>query len=233
MPISVLLLAAGLVWWVLVGPPQYSGSGNDGSDQEEPVVVQTPTPSEWASLTAGADPSTVAIQTFQSGRIIRSGSGTSVSSDGLIVTVMDVVPFTNPPSSYQVTISGHVYRAFVVRRDIKTNLALLKTDASELSIAKMMTSRPMIGTPLALIGGIVHVSEYVPLFVQGWLSYDLGRYAVLDANLNPLLGGGRVLVDDGRQIGIAFLRSGQVRMIWAEDIVEFIESYLDSIASDQ
>lgn len=228
-PMSVLIVAGVLVWWVLIGPPSGSDQVPNGSDDIEPAVMQTPTPGEWATLTAGAGPSTVAIQTFQSGRIIRSGSGTAVSSDGLIATVIDVVPFTEPLSSYQVTIADNVFQAYVVRRDLKANLALVKIDTSGLTIAQMATVRPLIGTPLALIGGMVNVSSYVPHFVQGWLSADFGSYAVLDANPVPYVGGSRVLNADGRQIGIAFLRSGQVRMIWAEDIAEFIDAYLDSI----
>jgi hypothetical protein len=122
-------------------------------------------------------------------------------------------------------------RARVVKRDYPKNLALLKADVADLSIARMTQTRPLPGTPLAIVGGIVDVSDYAPFFSHGWLSYDIDRYGVLDADFRPNLAGARVIALDGRQVGIIFLRSGQVRVIWTDQIDAFVDEYLDALSS--
>jgi len=225
LPVAVLAVATVLVWVVLVGPDDGQNTSGEGS---APPVVHTPLPGEWSALAAAAEPSTVAIQTFQAGRIVRFGSGTVVSSDGLIATVLDVVPLV-PSATYQVTLPGRILRAQVVRRDAETNLALLKVDASNVTIARMASARALLGAPLAVVGGTVSVSSYVPYFVHAWVSSDLQRYAVLDAHVATTIAGGRVLGVDGRQIGIVFLRANQVRMIWADTLSALVQEYIGSL----
>ena len=83
----VIIAATALASFVVV-----SGLLDDYDPSPSPTVVvePTPVPGEWAALVSSAEPSSVAIQTFQGGRVIRSGTGTVVSGDGLIVTVVDV-----------------------------------------------------------------------------------------------------------------------------------------------
>lgn len=231
-PVTVLVLAGVLVWWVLVGPPGYrQAQFYQPQPTTEVIAVQTPKPNEWSNLAAGTIESSVAVQTFSGNRIARFGTGTVVSSDGLIVTVADAVPVTSPSAVYQVVAPGRVLRALVVKRDLARNLALLKADAGDLSIARMTQTRPLVGTPLAIVGGIVDVSEYAPFFAHGWLSYDANRFGVLDADFQSILAGGRVLDTDGRQVGVIFLRSGQVRVVWTDQIDGFVQEYLDAIAT--
>lgn len=221
-----------LVWWVLVGPPGYPRAQFYQPQPTAPVtVVETPSPNEWSNLAASTMQSSVAVQTFSGNQVARFGTGTVVSSDGLIVTVADVVPQTSPAAVYQVSANGRVLRAHIVRRDFVRNLALLKADVGDLSIARMTQTRPLVGTPLAIVGGIVDVSVYAPFFAHGWLSYDIGQFGVLDADFRPTIAGGRVLDADARQVGIVFLRSGQVRIVWTDQIDAFVQEYLDDFSA--
>src|SRR3989344_7732519 len=69
----------------LVISPFVSTNGNVG--------IGTPTPSPfdfWQKIISEASLSTVAIESFQNGRIQKRASGIILSSDGLIVTTLDV-----------------------------------------------------------------------------------------------------------------------------------------------
>lgn len=232
-PVAVLAAAGVLVWWVLVGPPGHLGAHIYEPETTIQVeIFETPTPTEWSNLAAGATPSSVAIQTFSGNLIARFGTGTIVSSDGLIVTVADVVPILSPSAVYQIVLNGRVLRAHVVKRDFSRNLALLKADVADLTIAQMTQTRPLLGAPLALVGGIVDVSLYAPFFSHAWLSYDVDRYGVLDADFRPTLAGARVLALDSRQVGIVFLRAGQVRVTWTDRIDAFVQEYLNALDTD-
>lgn len=227
MPTAVLIGAGLLVWWVLVGPPNhFLATISQPAVTPTPLATEAPMPNEWSALTSDADPSSVLIQTFQGGRVIRSGTGTIMSSDGLIVTVTDVVPFTSPSATYQVIAGERFIRAQVVRRNYQQNLALLKADVGDLTIAQTTATRPLVGSPLAIVGGISEVSRYRPYFVHGWLSYDLDEYAGLDTAFVPTLAGGRAMTADGRQVGVVFLRSERVLMVWMEAIQAFVSEYL-------
>lgn len=224
----VIIAATALASFVVV-----SGLLDDRAVAPAPTILvePTPEPGEWAVLVSSAKPSTVAVQTFQNGRVVRSGTGTVVSADGLIVTVVDVVPFGY--RTVQVVTSAQVLRGAVVARDTKTNLALVKVEGQDMPVASFVRAHPPVGTPLALVGSIVDFSAYQPLFAHGWLSHDFVTYSVLDAAFQEALGGVRVLTQGGQQAGIGFLRGTQVRMVRSAQVQAFIDGYLDTLVPMQ
>ena len=107
--------------------------------------------------------------------------------------------------------------------------ALLQVQTQGMSVSSFVRAHPQVGTPLALVGGLVDISAYQPLFAHGWLSHDFVTYSVLDAQFQDILGGARVLTPDGRQAGVVFMRGTQVRMVRGEHIQAFIDGYLDTL----
>lgn len=233
MIIFMVVVMLFILWFGFSGHESNPNGDPTVSQTPQVSVIESPVPGEWSVLVSSADPSSVAIQTFQRGKLIRSGTGTVVSSDGLVVTVMDVVPYASPAASYQMTVYDRVMRARVVARDVKTNLALLKTDTSDLTIAPLSHSHPPVGSPLAMVGGFVNLSVYQTFFAHAWLSYNISGYSVLDVVPMPIMSGARVLSLDGRQVGMVFIRNGQVRMVKTGQIQEFLDIYLSSISPSQ
>ncbi|HXV26577.1 MAG TPA: trypsin-like peptidase domain-containing protein [Candidatus Paceibacterota bacterium] len=225
--LAALLLLAGVFLLVLRRP----SVTENGVAQPAPAVAATATPdlSGWAAVVAASEKSGVAIQAFRSGQLIRYGTGTVVSSDGLIATTLEVVPYTTPAAVYQVASPAGVARGYVVARDTRSNLALLKVEMTGLSIAQFVTARPAAGTPLALVGSLVQLSSFVPYFAHAWFASPVPSYGILDAVPAAELGGIRVVGADGRQAGIGYVRGGQVRMTYAADVEKFVQDYLQSL----
>lgn len=65
------------------------------------------------------------------GRILE-GSGFVVSSDGLVITLAELVPLGGDPSFY---INGEVVSFQILKRDLTKNLALIKVDSNGLATA--------------------------------------------------------------------------------------------------
>lgn len=230
----VILAVGGLFWWQAERPAG-----------EEPLVQLSPGPTSlpsaqagpagsWAAVAAAAGPSGVAVQAFQGGRLIRSGFATVVSSDGLVVTVSEAAPLASPAASFQVaTPDGRLLQTRVVARDGRVNLVLMKVVASDLTISPLAVSRPPAGSELALVGGFMQLSGYTASFAHAWVAHSFPSYLVLDAVPGSVQAGSRAIGADGRQDGIVFVRNGQVRMIPADIIGDFVDSYLQTTAPNR
>ena len=103
-------------------------------------------PQSYAYAVARAAPGVVNIyvstlnQNYSSeaknpGTITNSASGVIMSSDGYIVTNYHVIPSSNEPNKavWAQTRDGKVYQAFIVGYDRRTDIAVLKIDAQNLT----------------------------------------------------------------------------------------------------
>ncbi len=138
-----------------------------------------------------------------------SGSGIIFSSDGYIVTNAHVI---SGGTNIQVTTSdGKIYNASVIGSDAKSDLAVLKIDASGLAAATFGDSDSLragdtaiaIGNPLGLdLAGTVTAGVISALNRE--VEVD-GRYMTLlqtDAAINPGNSGGALANSYGQVIGI-------------------------------
>lgn len=138
-----------------------------------------------------------------------SGSGIIIRSDGYIVTNNHVVEKAEVVKV--ILISGEEYTAKVVGTDAKTDLAVLKVEATDLPIAVLGTSNELrVGEPVMSIGNPLgqKLAGSVTVGVVSALNRSLnvdGRQFTLiqsDAAINPGNSGGALLNSYGEVVGI-------------------------------
>jgi serine protease Do len=143
----------------------------------------------------------------QEGRERGLGSGVIVSPDGYILTNNHVV---DGATDIRVTTSDkHEYQARVVGTDAKTDLALLKVDATNLpAITIADSSKVQVGDSALAIGDPFGVGETVTSgIVSATGRANLGiedyeDFIQTDAAINPGNSGGALVNDRGELIGI-------------------------------
>jgi S1-C subfamily serine protease len=142
------------------------------------------------------------------GKVVQSGSGFFISSDGRIATNRHVV--TNVVSATAKSENGAIYRIDgVLTASTSLDLAVLKADARQVSsLALEAPALPEVGSRIAVIGS--------PLALEGTLSEgivgavrveDDGTWVQITAPLSPGSSGSPVLNGDGRVVGVATLNS--------------------------
>lgn len=134
------------------------------------------------------------------------GSGVLIKSDGLILTNNHVV---RDADQIKVTLADkRTFSGNVVGRDIFTDLALVKINATDLPIAKLGdTTRLRPGDWAIAIGSPVGLSHTVTLGIISALGRSLGESVNVDliqtdAAINPGNSGGPLLNIRGEVIGI-------------------------------
>lgn len=199
----------------------------------QPEVSETP--DERQKLVSEAALRTVAVQTFQGSKLLRSGSGLILSSDGLIATTYDAAPFFRPASEtlpyvYQVLQEDKVFRAVPVARDYNKNLALLKVQALDLSVAALESSLTYeSGKDLALVGKLVSFSRPILFSQRASILYAAGNSVMLDTVPNNFLSGAAVIDLRGRCFGLVSIRGGKPLLVETSTIRGFLDSYLNSV----
>ncbi|WP_089246548.1 S1C family serine protease [Rhodococcoides kyotonense] len=179
-----------------------------------------------------------------------TGSGVVIDGAGYIVTNNHVISMaaTNPGSAtLQVTFSdGTKVPAQIVGRDTKTDLAVLKTDVGNLTVAELGNSADVqvgedvvaVGSPLGLnktvTRGIVSALDRpVRLSGEGTDTDAVIDAVQTDAAINPGNSGGPLIDAEGRVIGInSAIRSesgGSVGLGFAipiDDVTEVAQSLI-------
>lgn len=145
-----------------------------------------------------------------------SGSGFIISKDGYILTNHHVVESAKEGGISALLKDGRKFPARVVGLDAKTDLAVLKIDATDLPVAELGDSDQVrvgqfafaIGAPFDLpytfTVGVVSATGRNSLTRQ--VSYE--NYIQTDASINPGNSGGPLCDLDGRVIGINTLING-------------------------
>lgn len=163
-------------------------------------------------------PSVVSIQVTL-GDNAGTGSGVVIAGEGYIVTNNHVISMaaTNPDrATLQVTFSdGTKVPADIVGRDVKTDLAVLKADVGNLTVAELGNSADVqvgedvvaVGSPLGLsktvTRGIVSALDRpVRLSGEGTDTDAVIDAVQTDAAINPGNSGGPLIDAEGRVIGI-------------------------------
>lgn len=179
----------------------------------------------WEFVTVNVGPGTVSVQSFYGTTLARYGSGIVVSADGLIVTTADVA--APGATLYQVFIGDKISRAQLVRRDTRSNLALLKVSDTGLSLAPVVHDfRFSNGQEVRVVGKRVRLSVGV-LFVQRALVSAVdGGAPLLDLVLQDFLSGASVVTSHGDVVGIIQLHANAAEVISSADLEKFIQQYL-------
>ncbi|OGN05766.1 MAG: hypothetical protein A2750_04250 [Candidatus Yanofskybacteria bacterium RIFCSPHIGHO2_01_FULL_45_42] len=196
----------------------------------EPIPTPMPTVVSadfWQKITADQALSTVAIQSFKFGKIIREGSGMIISSDGVIITTFDVI---SGADVLQVFHKDKIFRAQTVRYDGFKNLALLKVDSTNMDVARLDRNYQFqSGQDVVVFGKLVELSNPVVFAQRGMVSYILSKDIILDTEPNYFLSGSKAINNSGIVIGMAYLRSGTTHLIKSEAIDDFIKNYFETL----
>lgn len=191
-----------------------------------PVPTLRPLDDQAAALSLG----TVALQTFDGPALVRSGSGTVVSSDGLIVTTTAAAPYGSGSYVYQAATSGGaLVRAHGVWRDQGAGLVLLKVQAWDLDTVPFDEAVPLqAGTTATLTAAFVQLSRYIAVLVPATIPYVTDREIPLslDRSLASVVAGARVVDRSGRSLGL--VQFGQYpRLIPSSAVNAFMQQYLN------
>src|SRR5213594_7158 len=191
---------------------------------ERPVTTTAPAPaaSPWVELARTLKPAVVNISTkrvdksnqsfeqFFGGRprrAVRSlGSGFVINPNGLIVTNNHVV---DGATEIKVTLAdGRELPGRVLGRDPKTDIALLKVDATGLLVIPLGdSSRLQVGEPVMAIGNPFGLEQTVTTGIVSATGRVIGEgpyddFIQTDASINPGNSGGPLINARGEAIGI-------------------------------
>src|SRR5881628_1010272 len=191
---------------------------------ERPVTTTAPAPaaSPWVELARTLKPAVVNISTkrvdksnqsfeqFFGGRprrAVRSlGSGFVINPNGLIVTNNHVV---DGATEIKVTLAdGRELPGRVLGRDPKTDIALLKVDATGLLVIPLGdSSRLQVGEPVMAIGNPFGLEQTVTTGIVSATGRVIGEgpyddFIQTDASINPGNSGGPLINAQGQAVGI-------------------------------
>lgn len=165
----------------------------------------------------------VLVKTFQGERLLSSGTGFIVSSDGLVLTRTEVVP--NKENKISVTIGEETFPSEFLKKSDEYGIVLLKTQA--LNFPSVVFS----GDPVFSLGGRVmlfgkkQTSKGAIDFINTGIvksAYDM----ILETDIfedSALASGAPIFNSSGDVAGICFVNSkGNVLAISSEAIKKFI-----------
>lgn len=200
-------------------------------------INQTPIPSPQVFPAQGNESAIlglVTVQTYSGATLIRQGTGTAVSVDGLVLTLASIAPYGSGSYVYQVaTPHGQVARAYRVASDRQAGLVLLKADIGDLDAvlfddgARGLNS----GQGLESVSSRIAVSQFEIMRLPVWVVSIMRDHEItlsLDRAYGPLFHGARLIDASQRSVGI--IRYGtQPVLISAASLNSFIESYLAGV----
>lgn len=187
---------------------------SNGYDQQEATMVEQVAAATANSVVEITTESVTTGNYFQQQIVSGAGSGVIISADGYIVTNNHVIA---DASRITVTLrDGSQYEATLVGTDPKTDIAVIKVDATGLSPAVMGTSGDLnvgepaivIGNPLGQLGGTVTNGIISALDRQITLDGQVMTLLQTNAAINPGNSGGGLFNQNGELVGIVNAKSG-------------------------
>jgi serine protease Do len=191
----------------LVVPPGWSPSAAPiWTEQTVPVSAATTTVPNWVELAKAVKPAVVNVTGRRDigGRGV--GSGFIINADGYVVTNNHVV---EGAGTVQVKLSdGRELTAKVVGRDPKTDLALLKVEATGLPVIGLGDSAALqVGEPVMAIGNPFGLEQTVTTGIVSATGRVIGAgpyddFIQTDTSINPGNSGGPLINARGQVVGI-------------------------------
>ena len=228
-----LLLSLGFASGSLYSTHQNANNVTNQSNNKTPVITTASTNSGTAYTLSHTDISgvvekcadsvveiTIETQSTLYGHYTYTaegnGSGVIISSDGYILTNNHVISGANKIS---VTLrNGTKYDATLVGKDSKTDVAIIKIDAKDLTTAVIGNSDSLvvgevavaIGNPLGQLGGTVTDGIISALEKEIKLDNSTMNLIQTNAAINPGNSGGGLFNANGELIGIVVAKSSGV-----------------------
>ena len=158
--------------------------------------------------------------------MVREGSGIVISSDGVVITTLDVI---SGADVLQVFHKDKILRAKVTKYDGFKNLALLKVDSADMDVTRLDRNYQFQpGQDVIVSGKIVELSNSVVFAQRGMISYVFSKDIIVDTEPNYFLSGSKVINKSGVVVGMSYLRNGTVRLITSETMDNFVKSYFQA-----
>lgn len=175
-------------------------------------------PDSYATAVRRAAPAVVNIYSLsinQTPRFMRSepeqrqelGSGVVMSEDGFILTNYHVV---NSADQIEVVLQdGRMMQAELIGKDLLTDLALLKIDASDLPVIPQKSSlRPHVGDVILAMGnplnlGLTVTHGIISATEKRFFDSNYVNFIQMDAAINAGNSGGAIVNSEGYLVGIS------------------------------
>ncbi|MBI2677128.1 MAG: trypsin-like peptidase domain-containing protein [Candidatus Yanofskybacteria bacterium] len=170
--------------------------------------------------------SIVVIKSFNSGAVLRFGTGIVLTRDGLIVTVSQVVPVE--AQDYQVFSGDKILKAQVVYRNAKKNLAILKVADESLVPATFNEEELAVGNIAWIVGRIVPLQKPELFLNRALVSLvdSQKKRIVLDGRYENYLSGAGLVSKNGLFKGIVYVDGGKIIALPSSFVKEFVDGYL-------
>ena len=200
---------------------EHAGNGTTIINPTEKIIITENTAIEDAI--DKINPNLVAIQSFQNKRLIKQGTGFIMTSDGLIVTAADLVPAW--ATEYLVFRNDNFLTAQVIKIDSKSNLALLKIEEVNLSVASLANLEEIhLGQRIVLVGVELvknNLNYFVNLGVIRSINEEMLRINLTEEN--SLANGSPLINVKGQVLGLNLVDyKGLIKTVPIDEIREFV-----------
>lgn len=150
-----------------------------------------------------------------------AGSGIIITSDGLAVTLAELVP---NGGEFTFFVDGKTLKAQVLKRDLKKNLALVKIEAEDLSTVGFVDSKRLrLGERVFLLGMIFEKGDFIRIVNQGIVKFFTKNYIRTNILERAVLKGSPLFDIRGELLGLNTVDSeGKVTAIPITEIRDFI-----------
>ncbi len=207
------IFATQIIWPYFVEEPLYEYQFSDGPiylTEKNEITVQ-----ENVALQDAVEKVEEAVVGItaktKKGEII-IGSGFIVTSDGLIITLAELVP---KGGEFTFFVDGKILKAQVLKRDLEKNLALIKIEADGLSTVGFVDYKKLrLGERVFLLGMIQSPNEgwmvnqgIIKFFTQNYIHTNIFEKTILNGsslfNINGELLGLNTIDSEGKVIAIS------------------------------
>lgn len=191
------------------------------------LISYSPAPADfWQKIVIGRAFNFAAVQSFKEGRLLRQGNGIFLSSDGLIVTVSDIVPAS--ASVFQVLYEDKIFRGKIAVRDYAKNLAIIRVSGeADFNVPELdLSDNFQSGQELLIAGKFVNLSKPILFSQKTLINYMLDKTIFLDVQPKNIFNGGALVNSSGRIAGMSFIRGGRVYSVNSATIDAFLKNYL-------
>lgn len=172
--------------------------------EKKEIVVQENT--ALREMIKKVEDSVVGVRSQDSYGNIREGSGFVVSSDGLIVTLAELVP---AGSDFSFFINGEEQKYEIKERDIENNLALVKLEKESLSTASFGNiEEKEIGERIFLIGNLFdEKGNLFEMTNEGIIKYFKEDFIHTNIFESKIVSGSPVFDIEGKFLGLSQIDS--------------------------
>ncbi len=225
---KVLLLAvgSGIITSILIVPFLVKINFS-GKVQEKKVFI--PQSDYFSEAVTRVKNSVVAIQSFNQGQLIRTGSGIIMTQDGLIFTLNNIVP---PEATItQVINSNKVETARVVFRNYKTNIAIISVVDSDLRVISLNNNLPELAQNLMIFSKVIDFGKDQALINEVLVSQvneDKGTFKITSPYDQNIFGSA-LINNNGDLLGMVDFKNLKTTIVSAQEITNDLNTYLAKI----